>query len=35
MRFREEEEEEEEEEGYVCSSRLGLIKLDHRHSGNG
>jgi hypothetical protein len=20
---------------YICSSRLGLIKMDHRHSGNG
>ncbi len=26
---------EEEEEVYICSSRLGLIKMDHRHSGNG
>jgi hypothetical protein len=26
---------EEEENIYVCSSRLGLIKMDHRHSGNG
>jgi hypothetical protein len=25
---------EEEEEIYICSSRLGLIKMDHRHSGN-
>jgi hypothetical protein len=24
-----------EEEIYICSSRLGLIKMDHRHSGNG
>jgi hypothetical protein len=23
------------EEIYICSSRLGLIKMDHRHSGNG
>jgi hypothetical protein len=29
------EQEEEEEEIYICSSRLGLIKMDHRHSGNG
>jgi hypothetical protein len=29
------EEEEEEEEIYICSSRLGLIKMDHHHSGNG
>jgi hypothetical protein len=20
---------------YICSSRLGLIEMDHRHSGNG
>jgi hypothetical protein len=26
---------EEEEEIYICSSRLGLIKMDHHHSGNG
>jgi hypothetical protein len=26
---------EEEEEVYICSSRLGLIKMDHPHSGNG
>jgi hypothetical protein len=26
---------EEEEEVYICSSRLGLIKMDHRYSGNG
>jgi hypothetical protein len=26
--------EEEEEEIYICSSRLGLIKMDHHHSGN-
>jgi hypothetical protein len=25
----------EEEEIYICSSRLGLIKMDHHHSGNG
>jgi hypothetical protein len=25
----------EEEEIYICTSRLGLIKLDHHHSGNG
>jgi hypothetical protein len=25
---------EEEEEIYICSSRLGLIKMDHHHSGN-
>jgi hypothetical protein len=24
-----------QEEVYICSSRLGLIKMDHRHSGNG
>jgi hypothetical protein len=24
-----------QEEIYICSSRLGLIKLDHHHSGNG
>jgi hypothetical protein len=24
-----------QEELYICSSRLGLIKMDHRHSGNG
>jgi hypothetical protein len=24
-----------EEENYICSSRLGLIKMDHHHSGNG
>jgi hypothetical protein len=29
------EEEEEEEEIYICSSHLGLTKMDHRHSGNG
>jgi hypothetical protein len=23
------------EEIYICSSRLGLIKMEHRHSGNG
>jgi hypothetical protein len=27
--------EEKEEEIYICSSRLGLIKMDHHHSGNG
>jgi hypothetical protein len=27
--------EEEEEQIYICSSRLGLIKMDHHHSGNG
>jgi hypothetical protein len=27
--------EEEEEEIYICSSRLGLIKMDHHHFGNG
>jgi glycerophosphoryl diester phosphodiesterase len=27
--------EEEEEEFYICSSRLGLIKVDHHHSGIG
>jgi hypothetical protein len=27
--------EEEEEEIYIFSSRLGLIKMDHHHSGNG
>jgi hypothetical protein len=26
-------EEEEEDEIYICSSRLGLIKMDHRQSG--
>jgi hypothetical protein len=26
---------EEEEEIYICSSRLGLMKMEHRHSGNG
>jgi hypothetical protein len=26
---------EEEEDIYTCSSRLGLIKMDHHHSGNG
>ncbi len=26
---------EEREEIYICSSRLGLIKMDHHHSGNG
>jgi hypothetical protein len=25
----------EKEEIYICSSRLGLIKMDHHHSGNG
>jgi hypothetical protein len=26
---------EEEEVIYICSSRLGLIKMDHHHFGNG
>jgi hypothetical protein len=25
----------EQEEIYICSSRLGLMKMGHRHSGNG
>jgi hypothetical protein len=27
--------EEDEEEIYICSNRLGLINMDHHHSGNG
>jgi hypothetical protein len=26
---------EKKKEIYICSSRLGLIKMDHRHSGIG